>query len=255
MLVTALGMGGCSSQPESTPNGGDTTPAPQTETAQQADMPSDSILLHGANEAAAKLVSDMQAGVTPTECTVLYDQGGELPSVTVTDQKTIGDIYERLAKMTVAEKSNTSITDCYHNVTFTLKDGTRASFNFEGEWLLVAGRENYTVKGGGPLWAYIRNLQAKQMGSDDVFHAINVDDEAGAVTDCSLCAAATHEVKVVCSTKTHKDLHVTMNGEELSGQDIYRYTVGTEKKEPTDERSYRFTMPDSDVELKVTAGQ
>ena len=82
--------------------------------------PEKSILWFQDNEGAKKIMEDMNNGNIPKECNVLYDEMGSRPEVTVTDAGTITDLYNRLALMSVGEKSNMSITDSYHHIRFTL---------------------------------------------------------------------------------------------------------------------------------------
>ena len=114
------------------------------------------------------LIEDMNDGNIPQECNVLYDEMGSRPEVTVTDAETITDLYNRLALMSVGEKSDMSITDSYHHIRFTLQDGTTVGWNFEGKDLLNIGTENYDVKDEGNLWFAVRQLQEKAMGNEEV---------------------------------------------------------------------------------------
>ena len=131
-------------------------------------IPEKSILWFQDNEDAKKLMEDMNDGNIPQACNVLYDEMGSRPEVTVTDAETITDLYNRLALMSVGEKSNMSITDSYHHIRFTLQDGTTVGWNFEGKDLLNIGTENYDVKDEGNLWFAVRQLQEKAMGNEEV---------------------------------------------------------------------------------------
>ena len=247
MLVAALAIGSCTAQPEvSSPT--------ESDSAGKTDIASDSILLFDGNENSAKLVADMEAGNTPAECTVLYDMEGSLPTVTVTDEETIGEIYRRLAKVTVVGESTEAMTDCYHFVSFLLQDGTSVGYNFEGEDLLSGGKTNYEIKGGGPLWAYVRTLQADITGGKPAY-AINLQDEAGVVLECQQSAEENQSVRIVCSTESSEDIHVYVNGEEITKSDeIYISVGGSDEKTPAQKRKFEFIMPASDVELVVTVG-
>lgn len=118
-----------------------------------------SILRFNNDAGSARLVADMEAGMIPTSCVVLYDQMGTRPAVTVEDVETISKVYNLLADVTVGAKSPMSITDSYHQVAFKLQDGTTVRFSFEGEDLLSCDRDNYEVSGAGPLWAFVRAIQ------------------------------------------------------------------------------------------------
>ena len=139
-------------------------------------IPEKSILWFQDNEEAKKLIEDMNDGNIPQECNVLYDEMGSRPEVTVTDAETITDLYNRLALMSVGEKSDMSITDSYHHIRFTLQDGTTVGWNFEGKDLLNIGTENYDVKDEGDLWFAVRQLQEKAMGNEEVTDYEESDD-------------------------------------------------------------------------------
>ena len=130
-------------------------------------IPEKSILWFQDDEGAKKLMEDMNDGKIPRECNVLYDEMGARPEVTVTDAETITDLYNRLALMSVGEKSEMSITDSYHHIRFTLQDGTTVGWNFEGKDLLNIGTENYDVKDEGNLWFAVRQLQEQAMGNEE----------------------------------------------------------------------------------------
>ncbi len=118
-----------------------------------------SVVKFDAIQNADRLVADMKTNVIPVSCAVCYDEMGSRPTVTVSDPETIKQIYSLLSNVTVEGPSQESITDSYHYVCFELLDGTKVSFNFEGERLLSLGRENYSVSGGGPLWQLVRQIQ------------------------------------------------------------------------------------------------
>lgn len=106
-----------------------------------------------------RLQEDMKNGDIPLECNVLYDEGGARPDVTVTDQETIREIYGQLADITVGEKTNLSVTDSYHHISFRLRNDTYVSFYYEGDDLFCWGEDNYTVSGSKNLWNTVRQLQ------------------------------------------------------------------------------------------------
>lgn len=127
-----------------------------------ADMPEDSVLLYFDDEDIKALVSDMQEGKIPKECTVLYDAMGTLPQVTLTDKEEIGDIYDLLSEVVVVDDSGLDVTDAYHFVSFKLSDGRDVNFSFEGEETLCRGTyELYSVKGSEALWSYVRGLKER----------------------------------------------------------------------------------------------
>ena len=247
----ASSIGNASSSDAPKPSAQSATSAASSSTEPAAIAP-DSILLFDSNAGSAKLVADMQAGITPSECSVLYDQEGMLPPVTVTDAKTIGDIYNLLAQVTITGDTQYSETDSYHNVSFVLQDGTTVGFSFEGDKILHREKANYAVEGIGPLWACIRTLQADITGGKSVY-AINVQDDADVVLECPTSAEEGSWVKLVCSTESGDSFQVFANDEEITySNDIYIYTPGTEEKTPAQKKSYQFYMPSSDVTIKTT---
>lgn len=200
-------------------------------------LPPKSILTYFSDENSAQLVSDMDAGRTPTECVVLYDQMGALPSVTLNDEEDIRKIYELVCNITVLQKSDYSITDNYHYVGFTLQDGTNVGFNFEGEGNLVGSKSNYAVRGDGPLWSYVRMLQgAKTEG----WYAIGLDDEDDLVISCPDEAAEGETVRIETYAVEDAVILISVDGDQYFGSWVNGF-------------EYEFTMPDHAVWVKVWA--
>lgn len=201
----------------------------------------DSILMFDGDAASAQLVEDMRAGKTPTSCTVLYDQMGALPSVTVTDARTMREVYKKLARMHVEGETNMSITDSYHHVIFELQDGTKASYGFEGEAILVRGSKNYAVQDRSGLWAYVRQLQEDYLREESAgadWLAIELDDEDEIVQRCPTSAPAGEVVQVIVPPVLDVDRHVSVNGSESFGS----FVTGD---------TYEFVMPDEPVTIRV----
>lgn len=204
-------------------------------------LSSDSILTFDNNAASTQLVEDMRAGRTPTSCTVRYDQMGSLPTVTVTDARTIRDVCKKLARMHVTGTTNMSVTDSYHLVSFELQDGTVAAYNFEGADVLVRGKQNYAVTDDGHLWPYVRELQEQYLqeepaGPDSL--AITLEDDEEMVMRCPKSAKAGETVQATICVVTDVDRHVAVNGDESYGK-----FVSAEE--------FEFVMPDSPVTLHV----
>jgi hypothetical protein len=154
-------------------------------------IPENSILNFNNDAGYARLQSDMKNGDYPLECNVLYDEGGERPDVTVTDEKVIREIYGLLADVTVGDKSDMSVTDMYHRVTFRLRNDTYVSFNFEGEDLFCWGQDNYDVENSSNLWYHVRQLQdAKMTAADTASSSENGQSEASAASKTSKSADA-----------------------------------------------------------------
>ena len=163
-MLTACGFGGkgSSKEPASTQNQTVTQQSGSQQGGSQKSEPvvSDNSIVNFQNEKGfVKLREDMKNGDIPIECNVLYDEEGSRPDVTVTDQETIRNIYGQLADITVGDKTDMSVTDSYHHITFRLRNDTYVSFYFEGEDIFCCGEDNYTVSGSRNLWNTVRQLQ------------------------------------------------------------------------------------------------
>ena len=213
------------------------TPAPEPSPSPTAttQLAKDSILTFENDAASAQLVRDMDSGKTPKSCSVLYDQMGSRPSVTVTDEQTIREVYDRLARMRVTGTSDQGVTDNYHHVSFELQDGSTVSFAFEGEGILVRDKQNYAVVDQGDLWTYVRYLQDVQQGAEPAtaFVPIELKDEECVVRQCPTSAPAGTTVRVTAYDMLDVVVHIAVNDDEHYG----KFTGMT----------YEFVMPDSPV--------
>lgn len=201
----------------------------------------DSILLFDGDSASAQLVEDMREGKTPVSCTVRYDQMGGLPTVTVNDPRTMREVYSKLARMYVTGESNMGVTDSYHLVSFELQDGTTASYNFEGEDILVRGKKNYAVLDRGALWPYVRHLQEQYLrgkSAGDDWLPIELEDEDGFVIQCPTSAPAGEVVKVYVYAVLDAGIRVAVNGDEGFGSFVSA-------------QEYEFVMPNAPVTVQV----
>ncbi len=163
-MLTACGFGGkgSSKEPASTQNQTVNQQGGSQQGGSQKSEPAisgDSIVNFQNEKGFVKLREDMKNGDIPIECNVLYDEEGSRPDVTVTDQETIRNIYGQLADITVGDKTDMSVTDSYHHITFRLRNDTYVSFYFEGEDIFCCGDDNYTVSGSRNLWNTVRQLQ------------------------------------------------------------------------------------------------
>ena len=163
-MLTACSFGGkgSSKEPASTQNQTVTQQSGSQQGGSQKSEPavSENSIVNFQNEKGfVKLREDMKNGDIPIECNVLYDEEGSRPDVTVTDQETIRNIYGQLADITVGDKTDMSVTDSYHHITFRLRNDTYVSFYFEGEDIFCCGEDNYTVSGSRNLWNTVRQLQ------------------------------------------------------------------------------------------------
>ena len=150
-MLTACGFGGkgSSKEPASTQNQTVTQQSGSQQGGSQKSEPavSENSIVNFQNEKGfVKLREDMKNGDIPMD-------------VTVTDQETIRNIYGQLADITVGDKTDMSVTDSYHHITFRLRNDTYVSFYFEGEDIFCCGEDNYTVSGSRNLWNTVRQLQ------------------------------------------------------------------------------------------------
>lgn len=216
---------------------------PEKEIGVYINLSDESILKFDGSAESARLVEDMSSGKAPKSCTVLYDQMGALPSVTVTDSRTIREIYKQLARMHVEGETDMSITDSYHMVAFELQDGTTVAFNFEGEGILVRGRQNFAVTGGDKLWENVRYLQEqylREQSAGDDWHAITLEDDEELVEKCPTSAPAGETIQVIVPVMADAYVHIAVNGDQGFG-------------EFTDPYTYEFVMPDTPVTVEVWA--
>ena len=193
----------------------------------------------------AQLRSDMQEGRIPTSCNVLYDQSGTLPDVTVTDPDAIRAIYELVQGMVVPESGRAmSVTDSYHHVIFTLQDGTRAAFNFEGVHNLYWNGKNYPVANDDGLWALVRQLQDEQIAGssaveDGVYHITLEASDDRLVSSCPTSARAGELVTITTAGMADAELILKVDGIRLRPSN----GMGTE---------FQFEMPDRDITVTVS---
>ncbi len=239
-LAIATGiMAGCSNQAPKdaqTP----TTMGTSANTDDKVILPShldkDSILRYFENDSTKQLLRDLDNGKVPTSCTVLYDQMGSLPSVTVDDEATIAELVGLVSLIRVQGPSNLGVTDSYHFVSFTLQNGTKVGFNFEGEGNLVTKDQNYFVEGDDVLWSRVRELQGVSERESNQ-HAIVVITDKDLVNECPTSAKAGDTVRIRTNEVLDVDTVVTVTGADVT------QTRGLE---------YEFVMPDHQVAVFVT---
>ena len=185
-----------------------------------------------------QLVADMEAGRIPVEVSLLYDEEGGRPVVTVSDPETIKLVYELVSAIKVIEKSNTSITDSYHHFYFTLQDGSKAGFSFEGTGNICMGKDNYFVVGDEALWAFVRQLQEEAVDSNRApqWHKIVVDAGDDLIIEFPDGAYDGESVTIHTVGVADEILSVYANGRQLKADD-------------STEMTYTFVMPDYEVHL------
>lgn len=256
ILTLAIGLGGCTTQPGAiAPDDGSDIETTASGSKNQAIPARESVLMLD-EDGLDKLVADMEAGKMPTECEVLYDEEGMLPSVTVTDEEGISEIYALLADVTVVSKSQMSVTDSYHFVSFTLQDGTPVVLGFEGDSLLYRSEGNYEVTGTGPLWAHVRNLQADATGGNRVYSVNVTRDDTDSIEDCPTNVEGGSWASFVCSVKDDEEVHAFVNGKEINKvSPIYQWVGGSDEKMPTGKKKFEFYVPEEDVEIEVVIGR
>ena len=239
-LTIATGvMAGCGNPAPKDTQAPTTTDAP-TNTDEKVILPThldkDSILRFFQNDGTKQLLRDLDNGKVPTSCTVLYDQMGSLPSVTVGDEATIAELVGLVSQIRVLGPSNLGVTDSYHSVSFTLQDGTKVGFNFEGEGNLVTKDQNYFVEGDDVLWSRVRELQGvSERGSSQ--HAIVVIADKDLVNECPTSANAGDTVRIRTNEVLDVDTVVTVPGADVT------QVRGLE---------HEFVMPDHQVAVYVT---
>ena len=109
-MLTACGFGKGKESAQDNKAAQEQTAAENGTPSTGSEIAENSIVNFKNDKAYARLKSDMEKGDTPIECNVLFDVGGARPDVTVTDEAKIKEIYDQLAKITVGEKSNRSVT-------------------------------------------------------------------------------------------------------------------------------------------------
>ena len=102
---------------------------------------------------------------------LLYDQGGGNGEAESSDPDVIRRAYKAMKNITVLEDEevNVAVTDSYHHVYFTLEDGTKVGYSFEGEDVILipsgaeagssgSAAEPHPVEGSRGLWELYREL-------------------------------------------------------------------------------------------------
>ena len=80
------------------------------------------------------------------------------PKVSVTDPEVITDLYNRLSRLVVVQKSNRDMTDAYFHISFVLQDDTEIKWDFHGPSLWYNNKQTYEVNDEGDLWPKVREL-------------------------------------------------------------------------------------------------
>lgn len=119
----------------------------------------------------AKLLMEAMEDDRVVSVNLLYDQGGGNGEAESSDPDVIRQAYKAMKNITVLEDEevNVAVTDSYHHVYFTLEDGSRIGYSFEGEDIILipsgaeAGSsgstaEPHLIEGSGGLWKLYREL-------------------------------------------------------------------------------------------------
>ena len=122
----------------------------------------------------AKLLMEAMEDDRVVSVNLLYDQGGGNGEAESSDPDVIRRAYKAMKNITVLEDEevNVAVTDSYHHVYFTLEDGTKVGYSFEGEDVILipsgaeagssgSAAEPHLIEGSGGLWKLYREL-AKQ---------------------------------------------------------------------------------------------
>ncbi|MDD6763874.1 MAG: hypothetical protein PUE50_00175, partial [Firmicutes bacterium] len=87
----------------------------------------------------AKLLMEAMEDDRVVSVNLLYDQGGGNGEAESSDPDVIRQAYKAMKNITVLEDEevNVAVTDSYHHVYFTLEDGTKVGYSFEGEDVIL----------------------------------------------------------------------------------------------------------------------
>lgn len=119
----------------------------------------------------AKLLMEAMEDDRVVSVNLLYDQGGGNEAIESSDPDVIRRAYKAMKNITVLEDEevNVAVTDSYHHVYFTLEDGTKVGYSFEGEDVILipsgaeagssgSAAEPHPVEGSRGLWELYREL-------------------------------------------------------------------------------------------------
>ena len=84
---------------------------------------------------------------------------------TTADPDVIQALLDALAQMEVVGPANEAITDWYPQIVFTLEDGSFYRVNFNKQWLMIDGMDNYVLENDGPFWALTSSLVERSEGA------------------------------------------------------------------------------------------
>ena len=83
---------------------------------------------------------------------------------TTANPEEMRQLWDALGAVTVAGKTDESVTDWYPQIVFYLSDGTSAGAGFEAHWL-CSGRDNYALRDDGAFWSLTAALTEKYGGA------------------------------------------------------------------------------------------
>lgn len=115
------------------------------------------ILMFDKSKEATALMTAFDKGEISSVLLMFDPEGGNAPFES-DDQEVIRQVYKALKNVVVIEPDAKAGKGCYHNVIFTLNDGTEVGYYFEDENILIyddgeGGNDegNYTIEGADGL--------------------------------------------------------------------------------------------------------
>lgn len=126
----------------------------------------ESLLYFNDDEGSAKLIRCFEEGNVPEEATILYDQMGSNPEITITEPEKIRELYQLLRSVTVIGETNESITDCYHYIQFKLAEDCYVRFSFEGSEIWCYEKQNYSIGNSQKLFTFMNELTNEYLNQE-----------------------------------------------------------------------------------------
>ena len=80
---------------------------------------------------------------------------------TTTDQDEIAMLIDALGQIRVISRCNEEITDWYPQIVFKMGENDYFRVNFNKQWLMIGGMDNYEIEGDEGFWNLTRTLMEK----------------------------------------------------------------------------------------------